>query len=377
MAYLGKIVKEFLPTEENSRNSEGAFIDMPDGRIAFVYTRYRRGRAQDGDSADLAISYSYDNGESFSEPEVILTPEDCDAMNIMSVSLIKRLDGSIGLFYLKKAKGLQCHLFMRITRDFKSFSEEYRCINEEGYHVVNNDRVRRLSDGRLIFPAGYVSTESKPPEADHNNGAKGFCWPPSTARFYISEDDGINFKTVAETEMPHKVLCRECDEYGDKALQEPGVIELDDGSIYAWYRTGALRQYESFSYDKGMSWSVPEPSRFTSPPSPLSAMKMSDGRILVGYNPAPVYFGRSTFSPSGDTWTGGRTPYVIELADGNMNRLTKPRIIEDDLDRGFCYCAMFETDDAVLLAYCAGGGSDFEHSCLMRTRIRRILKSEL
>jgi hypothetical protein len=233
MAYLGKIVKEFLPTEENSRNSEGAFIDMPDGRIAFVYTRYRRGRAQDGDSADLAISYSYDNGESFSEPEVILTPEDCDAMNIMSVSLIKRLDGSIGLFYLKKAKGLQCHLFMRITRDFKSFSEEYRCINEKGYHVVNNDRVRRLSDGRLIFPAGYVSTENKPPEADHHNGAKGFCWPPSTARFYISDDDGMSFKTIAEAEMPHKVLCRECDEYGDKALQEPGVIVLDDGSIYA------------------------------------------------------------------------------------------------------------------------------------------------
>ena len=377
MASIGKIVKEFIPTEENSRNSEGAFIGLSDSRIAFVYTRYRRGRAQDGDSADLAISFSSDGGETFSDPEILLTPEDCGAMNIMSVSLIKRLDGRIGLFYLKKSKGLQCQLFMRITDDFSSLSEEYRCIAEEGYYTVNNDRIRRLHDGRLIFPAGYISTENKPAEADHDNGAKGFDWPSSTARFYISDNDGESFKLVAETKMPHSVLCKECDEYGDKALQEPGVIELDNGSIYAWYRTGALRQYESFSHDGGMSWSVPEPSRFTSPPSPLSTMKMSDGRILVGYNPAPVYFGRSIFSPSGETWTGGRTPYVLELADGNMNRLTRPMIIEDAPDRGFCYCAMYETDDAILLGYCAGGGSAFEHSCLMRIRIRKILKSEL
>ena len=377
MATLGKIVKEFIPTDGNSRNSEGAFIDLKDGRIAFVYTRYRRGRAQDGDTADLAVSFSSDGAESFSEPKIILTTEECGAMNIMSVSLIKRLDGSIGLFYLKKAKGLQCHLFMRITDDFSTLSDEYRCISEEGYHVVNNDRVRRLSDGRLIFPAGYTSTENKPPEADHHNGAKGFDWPASTSRFYISDNDGISFSLVAETAMPHEVLCRGCDEYGDKALQEPGVIELDDGSIYAWYRTGALRQYQSYSYDKGKSWTVPEPSRFTSPPSPLSTMRLSDGRILVGYNPAPIYFGRSIFSPTGETWTGGRTPYVLELADGSMNRLTRPMIIEDDLDRGFCYCAMFETDDAVLLGYCAGGGSSYEHSCLMRIRIRKILKSEL
>ena len=376
MSFPGKIVKEFIPSESNSRNSEGAFIRLADGRIAFAYSRYRFG-AQDGDVADIAVSFSCDDGESFSEPRIILSPEDCDAMNLMSVSLIKLLDGRIGLFYLKKSKGFQCNLFMRRTEDMINLSEEVRCTPEAGYHCVNNDRVRRLSDGRLIFPAGYTSTDGLPEGADHHNGAKGFVWPDGTARFYISDNDGESFNMVYETFMPHAEMCKPCDEYGDKALQEPGVIELDDGRIYAWYRTGALRQYQSFSYDGGATWSVPEPSRFTSPPSPLSTLRLSDGRILIGYNPAPVYFGRSTFSPSGETWTGGRTPYVLELADGNMNRLTKPRIIEDAIDRGFCYCAMFETDDSILLGYCAGGGSSFEHACLMRTRIRKISKADL
>ena len=376
MAFPGIIVKEFIPTEENPRNSEGAFIALDDGRIAFAFSRYRGDHGHDGDTCDIAVSFSSDNGDSFSEPRVILTPDECGAMNLMSVSLIRLLDGSIGLFYLKKSRGFQCHLFMRKTRDMIALSEETLCTTAVGYHVVNNDRVRRLRDGRLIFPAGYTPTDDLPEGADHNNGARGFKWPAGTARFYISDDDGKSFDMVAETFMPHPELCKPCDEFYDFGLQEPGVIELDDGSIYAWYRTGALRQYQSFSYDKGKSWTTPEPSRFTSPPSPLSTLRMSDGRILIGYNPAPLYFGRSAFAHSGRVWTGGRTPYVLEIADGNMNRVVKPRVIEDDLDRGFCYCAMFETDDSILLGYCAGGGED-ENACLFRTRIRKIAKEDL
>ena len=75
-------------------------------------------------------------------------------------------------------------------------------------------------------------------------------------------------------------------------------------------------------------------------------------------------------------WTGGRTPYVLEIADGNMNRKTKPRAIETDEKKGFCYCAMLETKDGILLGYCAGGGED-KGGCLVRLRIRKILTSEL
>ena len=48
---------------------------------------------------------------------------------------------------------------------------------------------------------------------------------------------------------------------------------------------------------------------------------------------------------------------------------------EEDEDHGYCYCAIHFTKDAMLLAYCAGGPED--GSCLAKTRIRRIPRSQL
>ena len=145
----GKIIKEFAPTKQNRRNSEGAFIRMKDGAIAFAFTRYRSGH-EDGNGADIAVSFSYDEGETFGKERVVLTYEECNAMNIMSVSLLD-LGDQIGVYYLKKEKGLLCRLFMRKTVDFISFSEEKICTDVNAYIVVNNDRVRKLSDGRVVF----------------------------------------------------------------------------------------------------------------------------------------------------------------------------------------------------------------------------------
>ena len=370
MAFPGKIVKEFPPSFSNARNSEGDFIALDDGAIAFVYTRFR-GRSEDGGIADLALSVSADGGETFSPEKIILTPEECDAINIMSVTLLKMQDGAIGLFYLKKFVGMQCKLFLRKTRDFTSFSDEICCITENGYYTVNNDRVVRLKNGRLIFPAGYTNTDDYDltPE-NSNHDYRGFPWPPSKTAVYESDDDGLSWSRIAVLDPPFKEMCNG----SDRGLQEPGLIELNDGRLYMYFRNNTGRQLQSFSLDGGKTWSDIEPSRFTSPPSPLSTLKLSDGRILIGYNPVPHYFGRPQLA--GGNWTGGRNPYVLELADGNMNALSSPKSIESDPNAGFCYCAMLETDDSVLLGYCAGGEHD-KGGCLTRLRIRKIEKCDL
>ena len=74
--------------------------------------------------------------------------------------------------------------------------------------------------------------------------------------------------------------------------------------------------------------------------------------------------------------TDERTPFVYALSrDGGINFL-QSQIIEDDEERGFAYTAIHETaDNAILLAYCAGGAED---GCMLnRLRIRKIFKSEL
>ena len=48
----GKIVCELRPSENNKRNSEGAFIQLKNGDIMFAYSRYRGGD-RDHDPADI------------------------------------------------------------------------------------------------------------------------------------------------------------------------------------------------------------------------------------------------------------------------------------------------------------------------------------
>lgn len=44
-----KWICDLAPSESNNRNSEGAFIELNDGRILFAYSRYGAGGIEDGD----------------------------------------------------------------------------------------------------------------------------------------------------------------------------------------------------------------------------------------------------------------------------------------------------------------------------------------
>jgi len=53
-----------------------------------------------------------------------------------------------------------------------------------------------------------------------------------------------------------------------------------------------------------------------------------------------------------------------------MPDLEKQKLLESDPQRGFCYTAIHGTGDAVLLAYCCGGGE--RRRVLQDLCIRRI-----
>ena len=161
MSHLGRIITDLAPTPENLRNSEGAFIRMNDGRIAFVWSRYRNGR-HDGDTSDLAIIFSSDEGESWSEPRVMARCEEWGAVNIMSPSLLRLNDGRIAVLYLKLVAGLQVLPFMRTTIDFENFSDELDCTHTDGYFCVANDRMRRLLTLMIVVQPPFIRIMVKP-----------------------------------------------------------------------------------------------------------------------------------------------------------------------------------------------------------------------
>ena len=102
--FVGKIIKDLPPTLGNARNSEGSFIRLKSGRIVFAYSYFKGDSAHDNACCNIAMIYSDDDGLSFSEPKIVLTAKECGADNIMSVSLLEMLDGSVGVFYVSKTE---------------------------------------------------------------------------------------------------------------------------------------------------------------------------------------------------------------------------------------------------------------------------------
>lgn len=345
------VVADMGPSSGNPRNSEGAFLKLKDGRLLFAYSRFVGSSYADFSHSCIACRYSNDEGETWTETRDLFYPEEHGAINIMSVSLMRMINEDIGMFYLIRYTTDEMRLYLRRSSDEgKTWSEARPCMPEAGYYVVNNDRIIRLSSsGRLVIPASWHDSR----------GANG------KACFFLSDDDGESWKRSQE-------LCILTSKYTRSGLQEPGIIELRTGVLWAWARTDMGRQYEMFSTDQGENWSEPAPSRFTSPLSPMSVKRdHTSNQLLAIWNPIPQFPTRK-FHKS----TMGRFPFIGAVSGDEGENWGQPFVIELDEQRGYCYTAIhFTEDDSVLLAYCAGGEKD--QSCLARLTIRKIKLSEI
>jgi hypothetical protein len=311
---------------------------------------------------------SADDGESFGEPFPVFTCEDVGADNIMSVSLLRMANGDIGLFYLQKHnREVFCLPYLaRSSDEGKTWTGHTKCVNHDGYYVLNNDRVIRLTDGRLLMAL------AKHPSGKHPNGKLFF----GEGAIYIlmSDDDGCTWNALAENiKLPFTVWNDRGagKSWSASSAMEPGLVQLENGLLWCYIRTTVGRQYEMFSEDNGQTWTVPSPSRFTSPSSPLCIKKLSDHRLLAVWNPIPKHNGSKDIVDG--VWTDGRKQLNLAILDKEANGFQFSKIIESDEGSGFCYTAIHETDKGdILLAYCAGGKGDI--NCLNRLRVRKIRK---
>src|SRR5690606_15309150 len=146
-----QLTLQINPGPENPRNSEGDFIELKDGRILYVYSRFFGGSASDHAPAQLMGRYSSDGGKTWTQKDQIIVDKEGD-MNVMSVSLLRLQNGNIALFYARKNSLDDCLPIMRISKDEgKTWSEPTTCIQDrKGYFVVNNDRVIQLKGGSIV-----------------------------------------------------------------------------------------------------------------------------------------------------------------------------------------------------------------------------------
>jgi hypothetical protein len=326
------------PQVNNPRNSEGDFLLLKDGLLIFVYTKFLGSKDGDEAPAELAARYSGDRGRSWSLKDVQVVQNE-GGHNVMSVSLLRLSRDEIGLFYLRKNSMQDCRMYLRRSTDeAHTWGDAEPCIPDEGYYVVNNDRVVALSSGRLVIPAA-------------RHCVPGGRWVNrATAVVYVSDDSGKTWKKSA-TEL-------EAPERSRSGLQEPLVVELKDGRLMMLARTDLGCQVRSFSADRGETWSPPEETDIRSPLSPASVARIPQtGDLMMVWNdhariPAEL--------------KDRRTPFSVALSRDEGKTWGPSKTLDDDPDGWFCYTAIEFVDERVLLAHCAG---DPKVGKLNRTRL--------
>lgn len=316
----------------NSRNSEGDFIELKDGSLLFVYSHFVGDNHNDHEPAFLAGRRSFDQGITWADEDEVILPNEA-GMNVMSVTLLRTLRGDLALFYLRKNSEEDCRVHRVVSRDEgKSWSEPVLCIPEEGYYPTVNDRVIRLSSGRLLLPTSRHSS------GIHPNGEWGVFDRAVSMAFY-SDDDGETWtRSLDILEGPEDSI---------SGLQEPGVIELKDGRVMMWMRTDQGCQYQSFSEDEGQTWSKACPSNIISPLSPASIKRVPQTQdLLLIWN---------DHRNIDEARRGKRTPLCAAISKDEGRSWGPSQVIEDYNRNGFyCYTAIEFFGDRVYLGYCAG-----------------------
>lgn len=342
----------------NPRNSEGDFIRLSDGRILYAYSHYTGSSEDDDAPCSIAAMISSDNGQSFEHlPEFLISADEHNTQNIMSVSFARLDDGTLCIFYLCKY-GAQSEYVMRRCIDEKKliFASPEIVIerNPEYYYVVNNARVLKDSSGNLYVPAARHRIIKKADNDENIYFAESFI-----IKCDANAKNRRSFSPVFSMKNPG---------YSETGFQEPGIIELPDKRFYAYFRTDRAFQYESF-YSADSGWSEPNASRFTSPESPmLIKWNPFSGLYYVFWNPIPNYNGRLY---NEKRWIhAGRNPLVMAVSENGVD-FSEYAVIENDPVHGFCYSSVYFIDrNSFLLAYCCGGEED--GNCLAKSMIRKI-----
>ena len=379
MRKIGREV-HFLPTgADNPRNGEGTFLRMKDGGILHAYTRYFGNDWVDHATASIFGVISCDEGQTWSAPFLLLAKEEGDE-NIMSPSLMRMANGDVGMLYLQKKKrengAITCMpVFRRSADEGKNWSDAVVCGVPDGYYCAINDGCIRQKDGRILMPVSYhgygwdsVKNTIVDPVAEGDD-----------VRLLASEDDGHSWQMLPVIfRLPFESAV---------GLAEPGIYEHEDGSLWVWFRTTLGHQYESRSYDNGITWTTVRPNVFfTSPDAPMRLKRVGKYTVAV-WNPQGYNCLREDYTSRGSIM---RTPLVCAVSEQDAADFDPTRegvfnkgliafskrcaYLEDDRSDRYCYPSILELSDGFLVAYYHTNGGEYT---LNATKITRVTWDEL
>lgn len=332
-------------SEENYRHSEGSMIVLPDGTLLLAWSRFyvEEGKPKDDNGpANIVLSRSQDGGRTWSEPEALDLPR--GRINNMQASLLQLGDKTLLVYSKRNAtagKDAADRWIIESTDLGKTWSEPRRITPGDGRYTGPNDRLLRLRSGRLLLPS-HVPLSGN----DHGELAPLMVW---------SDDEGANWKTgqpilpLPEFHQLKKPL----------KLHEPSVVELSNGDLLMLARTTNGRFFRSISRDGGETWTTAEPTEIESLTAPPQLKKLSDGRLLLVWNPLNNEAHEFLNKGSGRHLGGEgevpgyirRTVLAAATSSDDGKTWSEPLVLIDGGEEfGYCYPAAVEVGGEILIA---------------------------
>lgn len=317
-------------SEQHPRHTEGSVLELADGSLLFAVTQFS-GSGSDFATAQIIARVSSDGGRTWNEPRVL--QENTGGMNVMSVTLRRLAPEKIALFYLQKNSVSDLDLYVRFSEDeAETFGEPVLVTADDGYHVVNNDRITQLSTGRLLAPAAST------PDVHADNHFVSHC--------YLSDDVGRTWRnSQSRVDAPRR------------GAMEPEVIELADGRVMMLLRTQLGYIGKSYSSDGGDTWSEMTSLGVQAPEAPATVRRIpSTGDLLLVWN--------NTYT-AGAGHGGKRTPLSAAISRDEGQTWEVAGNLEENPERTFAYVSLTFVRDRAVLSYWEGAGGRL--SCRFRS----------
>ena len=326
----------YTATDTNPRYTEGSVAVLDDGTYLFAVTEFQ-GSGSDFSGAQIIGRKSEDRGMTWGRSRVLQA--NTGGLNVMSATL--RLTGSgvkkrtLTLYYLQKNAFDDLDLLVRTSRnDGRTFGDATLITDSPGYHVVNNDRVVRLSTGRLIAPAASTA------DVREENHFVSSC--------FISDDSGKTWRRGKGVVDAPK-----------RGAMEPEVIELKDGRLMMIIRTQLGYIGKSYSRDAGDTWTKMESLGVKAPEAPATIRRVpSTGDLLLIWN--------HTYT-EGVGHGGQRTPLTAALSQDEGLTWKVVANLETDPHHTYSYTSAFFHGDRLLLSYWESGPDKGQLSCRFRS----------
>ena len=240
-------------TPENPRHDHQQIFSLSDDRLLLVWCEYYVNKPSrifrspystdgSGDAAPCRISarVSKDRGRTWSGK--ITMQENFGVDNVKHPNLLRLPSGEILFsFTVRDIAKRDLKIFLkRSTDECETWTKPVQISPSGGVYFTNADHNLLHSSGRVILPCHWGEFYGR---GDHYNA---FC--------LYSDDEGKTWNTSRKkVDLPKR------------GAEEPGVVELKDGSLLAMMRTTLGKIYRSVSKDRGETWSDGEATELPSP----------------------------------------------------------------------------------------------------------------